>query len=349
MIPQQVQQQIVEDLQLPSAPVSMLELGHRTPEFCRIADQAEHDLRQLLNLSQDYAILFLAGGASAQYAMVPFNLATPGDTLDYIDTGHWSKRAIEQAQMYANINVIDALRHNAAGQMTLLDSAQWEYSKQARYCHYVDNETLTGLEFPNDYFQTNCFLVCDMTSNILSREINMEPYGLIYAGAQKNIGTAGITIVIVRKDLLNTPSNDKLPHWENYHTQIVSESRYNTPPIFAWYVCGLVLAWTLAQGGVYEMNQRAEQKSRLVYEVIDASSLYEGTVAPHCRSRSNIHFGIADAKLEQRFIDESLRQGLYGLRGHKAVGGIRASLYNAMPIEGVETLVSFMCEFERNA
>ncbi len=348
MIPQQVQQQILEDLRTNAASVSLLELGHRTPEFCRIAEQAEQNLRQLLNISQDYAVLFLAGGASAQYAMVPMNLAQASQTLDYIDSGHWSKLAIHQAQAYNKVNVISALEQDANGQTTLSDKTQWNHSKDATYCHYVDNETLTGIELPNHCVTAECPLVCDMTSNFLSREFDLAPFGIVYAGAQKNMGIAGVTVVLVRKNILQDRVQT-IPLWEDYRVQIKNESRYNTPPIFSWYVCGLVCAWTLAQGGVVEMERRAVQRSQLLYQAVDKSSLYENNIAPALRSRNNIHFHISDAKLEQKFIEKSIAQGLFGLRGHRAVGGIRASLYNAMTMEGVEALVSFMQEFERTA
>lgn len=347
-IPQEVHQQIAEELHNSPASVSLLELGHRTPEFCRIAEQAEHDLRSLLNIPDDYAVLFLAGGASAQYAMVPMNFSAGELPMEYVDSGHWSKLAIKQAQHYGTVHVIPALIQDETQSIALKDPAQWLRASNACYCHYVDNETLTGIEFPQNFMPTDCLLGCDMTSNFLSREIDWVPYGVVYAGAQKNMGIAGVTVVVVRQDQLKKNKHIK-PAWENYQIQIEAESRYNTPPIFSWYICGLVLAWTLRQGGVPEMKKRCRQRAQLLYQAIDESALYQNAVAPEFRSRNNIHFFMADPELEGRFVEQSLQAGLYGLRGHRAVGGIRASLYNAMTLAGVETLVSFMREFERKA
>ena len=348
LVPLEVHQEIVRDLCSHRTEVPLLELGHRTPEFCRIAEQAEDDLRSLLNISHEYAILFLAGGASAQYAMVPMNFIVEGCPMEYVDSGHWSKLAIRQAQQYGTVHVISALAQDEEQRVILENPAQWSRSKNVCYCHYVDNETLTGIEFPPHFIPTDYLLACDMTSNFLSREVDWKPYGVVYAGAQKNMGIAGVTVVVVHKDSVKE-NKHSIPAWENYQTQIEAGSRYNTPPIFAWYVCGLVLAWTLRQGGVVEMEKRCHQRAQLLYQTIDESSLYQNSVAPEFRSRNNIHFRIANLELEERFIEESLEAGLYGLRGHRAVGGIRASLYNAMTMEGVETLVAFLHEFERKA
>lgn len=347
VLPGEVHQRIQEDLKHGPASVPLLELGHRTPEFCRIALQAEDDLRHLMDVPHDYSILFLAGGATAQYAMVPMNLCAGIELMDYVNTGHWSRRAIEQARAYGSVNVIASVMQRD-GCLCLEDSAKWQHSPSTAYCHFVDNETLTGFAMPENYFDADSPLVSDITSSFLTRMIDWQKFGVVYAGAQKNAGIAGITIVIVRNDLLGQV-HSSLPAWENYATQAAAGSRYNTPPIFAWYVCGLVLAWTVQQGGVEEMARRCHKRAALVYECIDNSSIYINSVAPPFRSKCNVHFRIKPPDLEKKFIEESVTQGLVGLRGHRAVGGIRASLYNAMPIKAAETLIGFMREFERTA
>ncbi len=345
ILPPEVHQQVRDALDHSPAQVPLLELRHRTPEFCCIAEQAEQDLRYLLDVPSDYSVLFLAGGATAQYAMVPMNLWPSGTVMDYVDTGYWSKRAIEQAHAYGSVNVIASVKQRE-GSLWLDPPTDWQYSESAAYCHFVSNETLTGFELPEKYFCSDSPLVSDMTSNFLTRKIDWKKFGVAYAGAQKNAGIAGITIVILRNDLLGH-SHQHLPAWENYTTQATAGSRYNTPPIFAWYVCGLMLAWSVRQGGIKEMARRYRKRAALVYNCIDNSSIYMNSVAKPFRSGCNVHFRIKPANLEKKFVEQSEAQGLLGLRGHRVVGGIRASLYNALPIEGAETLVEFMREFER--
>ena len=346
LLPPEVHRQIHEDLNNNFDALPLLELGHRRPHFVEIAERAEHTLRDLLQISDDYCILFLAGGATAQYSMVPMNLGQGNSTYDYINSGHWSERAAVEARKYGTVNIVTELITRADGCLDLPETTQWHFSKQADYCHFVDNETLTGFELPTAAFQTNCPLVSDMTSNFLTRRFDINRFGIVYAGTQKNAGIAGLSIVIIRRELLGN-SRSFTPNLLDYTVQTEAQSRYNTPPIFAWYVCGLMLEWTQQQGGIGVMEKRNAQKAACLYEYIDDSAIYVNRVAPQYRSRVNIHFRIKSEQLEERFLNQAEQQGLIGLRGHRIVGGIRASIYNAMPMAGVEVLVEFMRDFEK--
>ena len=345
-LPREVHERIREALRECPGRVPLLEIGHRGDEFADIAGRAEQTLRRLLEIPSRYAVLFLAGGARAQYSMVPLNLARGDRPFDCLDTGHWSRCAISEARRYGRVNLVATVGAEEA--LGLPPSSEWEYSDNAAYCHFVDNETLTGFELPPDCVRTAAPLVSDMTSNFLTRPFDVGRFGVIYAGAQKNAGIAGVTLVLVREDLLG----DELPHAPalyRYAVQAEAGSLANTPPIFAWYTCGVMLEWIERQGGVTEMQRRAVERSQTLYRLVDESALYRGTVAQEWRSRVNVHFRLAVPELEPVFLERAEREGLLGLRGHRAVGGVRASLYNGMPTAGAHALADFMREFERTS
>ncbi len=348
-LPEAVHRRVRDDLDARSARPPLLEIGHRGSEFSRVAERAEQSLRRLLDVPSDYVVLFLPGGATAQYAMAPLNLARGDRPFDHFDTGYWSRRAIAEARRYGRVNVVAGLDE----QGELPPQAQWRFSQDAAYCHFVDNETLTGFELPPGCVSCAAPLVSDMTSNFLTRPFDVERFGVIYAGAQKNAGIAGVTLVIVRNDLLGA-RHPLTPTSYSYATHAQAGSRYNTPPIFAWYVCSVMLEWIEAQGGVSEMQRRSLERSKLVYACIDDSEIYENPVARRCRSRVNVHFRIKPAApdgvgLERAFLERAEREGLFGLRGHRATGGLRASLYNGMPLSGARALADFMRDFEKSS
>ena len=343
VLPAQVHERIRDELGDRDGRVALLEVGHRGDEFSEMADCAERRLRRLLDVPCDYRILFLPGGATAQYAMVPLNLAGDGRPCDYFDSGYWSQRAIAEAQRYGRVNVV--ARPVRASGFSLMPQEQWNFSENAAYCHFVDNETLTGIEFPLHHIDYQGVLVSDMTSNFLTRSFDPGRFGLVYAGAQKNVGIAGITLLIVREELLGK-QRQLTPTLYSYATHAQAGSRYNTPPVFPWYVCAMVLEWIEDQGGVAEMERRAFDRARCLYGCIDDSDLYENRVAPDWRSRVNVHFRTEPARLEEDFLKSAEREGFLGLRGHRRTGGIRASLYNGMTLSGVRSLVNFMQHFE---
>ncbi len=324
--------------------VSLLEVGHRSDEFSEVADCAERRLRRLLDVPHDYRVLFLPGGATAQYSMVPLNLAGDGRPCDYFDSGYWSQKAIAEARRYGKVNIVAQLVR--ASGFSLMPSPQWNFSENAAYCHFVDNETLTGIEFPLDHIDCQSVLVSDMTSNFLTRSFDPGRFGLMYAAAQKNVGIAGITLVIVREELLGK-QQPSTPTLYSYETHAQTRSRYNTPPVFPWYVCAMMLEWIEEQGGVPEMERRASERAERLYGCIDNSALYENRVAPGWRSRVNVCFRIKPSRLEEIFLESAGQEGFLGLRGHRQVGGIRASLYNGMTLSGVRSLVDFMRHFEK--
>lgn len=324
--------------------MSVMELSHRGKEFIAIAERAEADLRRLLDVPAGYRVLFLQGGASAQFGAVPFNLAGPGDTADYLVTGAWSKKALAEGRRFLDARVA---ADSAANKHTEIPApASWQLSPDAAYLHYTPNETIGGVEF---HFvpETPAPLVADMSSTLLSRPLDVSRFGLIYAGAQKNIGPAGLAIVIIREDLLGR-AREGTPAMMDYREQVENGSMLNTPPTWAWYVAGLVFEWLLAQGGLAEMERRNRKKAEMLYGAIDASPFYANPVALHCRSWMNVPFTLADPALDGKFLELAKAAGLLTLKGHRSVGGMRASIYNAMPQEGVDALVAFMKEFERN-
>jgi phosphoserine aminotransferase len=324
--------------------MSVMEMSHRGKEFISIAETAEADLRAVLGIPTNYKVLFLQGGAQAQFALVPMNLLGDRTSADYVDTGQWSNRAVQEAQRYCKTNVVAS---SASARYTLIPAqSEWRVDPQAAYLHYTSNETIGGVEFQWIPASGDVPLVCDMSSNILSRPIDVARFGLIYAGAQKNIGPAGLTLVIVRDDLLGR-AMPITPGVFDYKAQAEADSMLNTPATFGIYLAGLTFKWLQAQGGLAAIEKHNVEKAALVYDLLDQTEFYRCPVRREDRSRMNIAFTLRDAKLDDAFQKEAKDQNLSELKGHRSVGGMRASLYNAMPIAGVRALVEFMREFER--
>ncbi len=323
---------------------SVMELSHRSKAFISIAEQAEADLRELLAVPDDYKVLFLQGGATTQFAMAPLNLLPEGGRADYVDTGSWSAKAIKEAGRYGDIAVVASSK--ASNYDRIPNQGDWQCRDDAAYLHYTPNETIGGVEFHWVPEVSKAPLVVDMSSTLLSRPIDVSRFGLIYAGAQKNIGPAGLTLVIVREDLIGN-ARASTPAMLNYATHAAAGSMANTPPTYAWYLAGLVFQWLKAQGGLQAMARINEQKARTLYDAIEASDFYSSPVAADCRSWMNVPFTLRDASLDGAFLEGAEAAGLSALKGHRSVGGMRASLYNAMPQEGVDALVAYMGDFER--
>lgn len=324
--------------------MSVMEVSHRSKAFVAVAEKAEQDLRQLLQIPGEYSVLFPQGGATMQFSMVPLNLSAEGDTVDFVQTGSWSKKAIAEAGRYCAANIVaDSADQNFT---CVPDPDGWQRSEDAAYLHYCANETIAGVEFPFVPESGETPLVCDMSSTILSRPVDVSRFGVIYAGAQKNIGPAGITVVIVRKDLIGK-ARAITPALLDYATYDASGSMSNTPPCFTWYVAGLVFEYLLAEGGLDVIGKRNEQKAGKLYAAIDASGFYSNPVRVDCRSWMNVPFVLADASLDTAFLTQAEESGLANLKGHRLVGGMRASIYNAMPEDGIDALIAFMQEFER--
>ncbi|AKH70057.1 phosphoserine aminotransferase apoenzyme [Spongiibacter sp. IMCC21906] len=321
--------------------LSVMEMSHRSDEVVGIANAAEQDFRDLLGISDDYAVLFLQGGASSQFAAVPLNLMAEGDVADYVNTGQWSKKAIKEAKRFGRVNVAASSEDTNFSTIPAFDS--WNLSDNAAYLHYTPNETIGGVEFfwtP----KTHAPLVADMSSTILSRPIDVNKFGLIYAGAQKNIGPAGLTIVIVRKDLLGK-AQSITPTMMDYQTAADNDSMYNTPPTSAWYLAGLVFKWLKKQGGLESMEIINRRKAEKLYGYIDASGFYSNPVEVASRSLMNIPFVLADSALDKAFLAGADEAGLLNLKGHRSVGGMRASVYNAVPESAVDALIHYMKDF----
>lgn len=347
MLPEEVLLQAqAEMLDWHGTGMSIMELGHRGPEFKVVAEQAEADLRELMSIPKNYHVLFLAGGATVQFSMVPINLLSENNNADYVDTGIWSQKAIAEAKRYGNINIAARAEHQ--NHLSYIPTQEnWSLNPNAAYLHYTPNETIDGLEFQWVPKTGNVPLVADMTSMILSRPLDVNDFGMIYAGAQKNIGQAGVTVVIIRDDLIKEPL-PQTPLLYSYKLQTEHNSFYNTPPTYSWYIAGLVLAWMKRHGGVEAFYQLNLRKSQKLYSIIDQhSEFYESRVHPDCRSLMNIMFHLRDEKLTPVFLQEAEAQGLTNLRGHRVSGGVRASIYNAMPEEGVDILADFMVDFAR--
>ena len=323
--------------------MSVMEISHRSKAFMAVAEQAEADLRELMGISDDYAVLFLQGGASTQFSAVPLNLAGADATADYVNTGQWSKKAIAEAKRFTKVNV--AATAEDTNFSTIPAQESWQLSDNAAYLHYTPNETIGGVE----YFwvpQVSAPLVVDMSSTILSRPVNVADYGVIYAGAQKNIGPAGLTLVIVRRDLLGNAA-EGCPAMLNWQTAADNDSMYNTPPTFALYLAGLVFDWLKAQGGVEAMELINRRKAEKLYAAIDGSDFYANPVEVQSRSLMNVPFTLADDSLDKQFLAESEEAGLLNLKGHRSVGGMRASIYNAVGEDAVDALIAFMQDFEQ--
>ncbi len=345
MLPQAVIEQARDEmLDWQGSGMSVMEMSHRGKEFMSIASQAEADLRELMAIPDNYKVLFLQGGASSQFAMVPMNLLRGKKGADYINTGDWSKKAIAEGKRYCSVNVA---ADTSEGNFTSCPAqSDLKLSADAAYVHYTPNETIRGVEFPYIPETGDVPLVADMSSTILSRPVDVSRFGVIYAGAQKNIGPAGLTVVIVRDDLMGEVI-DATPTMFNYQVQSEGESMYNTPPTYAWYLSGLVFAHVKQLGGLTAMAEINERKASKLYAAIDGSDFYANPVEKSCRSWMNVPFTLANADLDKTFLDEATKAGLTTLKGHRSVGGMRASIYNAMPEAGVDALVSFMAEFEK--
>ena len=333
-----------EMLDWQGAGLSIMEMSHRSAEIVKIAEDAEKNLRDLLSISDDYAVLFLQGGASTQFSAVPLNLLPEGGVADYLNTGQWSKKAIKEAKRLGNINVAASSEDTNFSTIPAVDS--WNLSENAAYLHYTPNETIGGVEFFNEP-EVDVPLVADMSSTILSRKIDVSKYGVIYAGAQKNIGPAGLTIVIVRKDLLGNASAD-IPTMLDWKTAADNDSMYNTPPTYAIYLAGLVFKWLKAQGGIDAIEVINRRKAAKLYDYIDNSGFYANPVELASRSLMNIPFTLASADLDKQFLAEAEAAGLLNLKGHRSVGGMRASIYNAVSEASVDVLIDFMKTFAAN-
>lgn len=345
MLPLEVLEQVRSELtDWSGSGMSVMEVSHRSKAFIAVAAQAEADLRDLLAIPSNYKVLFLQGGASAQFAAVPLNLSSAGQAADYVVTGNWSKKAVGEAKKYVRVNIAaDSASNN---NLIAPSQDQLVLTPGAAYVHYTPNETIGGLEFPYVPRTGDAPLVADLSSTILSRPLDVSRFGVIYAGAQKNIGPAGLCIVIVRDDLLER-ARAETPTVLSYKEMAATDSMSNTPPTFAWYVAGLVFQWLKRNGGLAAMAERNRAKAAKLYAAIDSSPFYGNPIDASCRSWMNVPFTIAKPELEKTFVAEAAKAGLTHLEGHRSVGGMRASIYNAMPPAGVDALIAFMQEFER--
>ena len=347
MLPTDVMRQAQEELiNWQQHGCSVMEVSHRSPSFMAVAAQAEQDLRDLLHIPANYKVLFMHGGGRGQFSAVPLNLLSSQGQADYVISGSWSQAAAEEAAKFGRVQPLDIRQRGNDGLRSIVTPAEWALSAQADYVHCCPNETVDGIEFIG-LPETDKPIVADLSSTILSRPIQVSDYGVIYAGAQKNIGPSGLTLVIVRDDLLNT-SNRTIPCIQDYSLTAKHDSMFNTPPTFAWYLAGLVFDWLKRQGGVAAMAEKNQAKADLLYGYLDQSDFYRNDVAPEFRSWMNVPFLLADDALNDVFVQQSEASGLLALKGHRSVGGMRASIYNAMPIEGVQALIAFMQQFERS-
>lgn len=322
--------------------MSVMEMSHRSKDYVSIAETAEQDLRELLGISEDYAVLFLQGGASQQFTMIPMNLLNKGETADYVNTGQWSIKAIAEAKRYGSVNVVASSEDRNFSYVPTRDS--WNTSKDAVYLHYTPNETIGGVEFPFIPY-SDVPLVADYSSTILSRPLDVSKFGLIYAGAQKNIGPAGIVVVIIRRDLIGRVGG--LAPMLDYKVQADNGSMYNTPSTYSWYLAGLVFQWLKRQGGLQAMEKLNQRKASKLYDYIDNSGFYSNPVAKPDRSWMNVPFVLADAALDKQFLKQADEARLLNLAGHRSVGGMRASIYNAVPEAAVDALIEFMKDFAK--
>ncbi len=324
--------------------MSIMEVSHRGKQFAAVAEKSEADLRKLLALPDDFAVLFMQGGATTQFAAVPMNLTASDQKVAYVNTGSWSKKAIAEAGKYCNVQVVADAQET--GYTSIPAQGSWEECGGAAYLHYCANETIGGVEFPAPP-SVAAPLVSDMSSSFMSRPMEFDGFDLIYAGAQKNIGPAGLTVVLVRRELLDRDNHRQgIPSTLDYAAVAKAGSMLNTPPTFSWYMAGLVFEWLLDRGGLGAMARINDKKAALLYGYIDASGFYSNPVEVSVRSRMNIPFTLADGALDNKFLEEAAESGLLNLKGHRSVGGMRASIYNAMPLSGVEALISFMQDFK---
>lgn len=345
MLPEEVVKQARDEmLDWHGTGVSVMEMSHRGKQFMSIAEQAEADLRELLAIPDNYKVLFLQGGATSQFAMVPMNLLRDKRKADYLCTGHWSQKAIAEGRRFGTVNL--AASSEETGFQHIPPHQEWCLDPEAAYLHYTPNETIAGVEFHWIPDTGEVPLVADMSSTLLSRPVDISRFGVIYAGAQKNIGCAGLTVVIVRSDLIGHPL-EGTPTMFDYQVHADHNSMYNTPPTYAWYVAGLVFSWLKRKGGLAAIAEINRRKADTLYSFIDSSDFYYNPVERAFRSRMNVPFLLSEQRLDAVFLEQSKKAGLTDLKGHRSVGGMRASIYNAMPQEGVDALVEFMKEFER--
>ncbi|MFZ7343623.1 3-phosphoserine/phosphohydroxythreonine transaminase [Avibacterium volantium] len=343
MMPREVLEQAqAELLNWQGQHTSVMEVSHRGKLFMELITQAEKDFRTLYHIPDNYKILFLQGGARGQFAAVPMNLIGEKGKALYLTSGHWSATAAKEARLFCEVDEINILSEGAELKVDRLDFS--DIADQYDYVHYCPNETISGVEIFDVPKVGNAVLVADMSSNILSREVDINQFGIIYAGAQKNLGPAGITIVIVREDLIGKARKATPSIW-NYEVQANSDSMINTPPTFAWYLCSLVFKYLLERGGVKAAEKRNQEKAQLLYDYLDQSDFYHNFVAKNNRSLMNVTFTTGNDELNMKFVSEAAEAGLQALKGHKVIGGMRASIYNAMPIEGVKALIAFMEKF----
>jgi phosphoserine aminotransferase len=348
ILPVSVLEEIQRDLiALPGVGMSILEISHRSATFESILERAEADIRSLANIPANYKILFLQGGASLQFSMVPMNLLPAGQTADYIDSGSWAEKAYKEAKKVGNAKIAATTKGDNYSRVPA--QSELELTPGAAYVHMTSNNTIEGTEFKQLPDVAGAPLVGDTSSDMFSRPIDVARHALIYAGAQKNMGPAGVTVVIIREDLLprSLEKKSSLPTMLNYAVHAENNSLYNTPPAFAVYALGLVMKWLIAQGGLSKIEQLNQRKANKLYAEIDRTGFYRGTAQKDSRSMMNVTFRLSSEDLEQRFVKEATAAGLDGLKGHRSVGGMRASIYNAFPEDGVDALVGFMREFER--
>jgi len=346
MLPEAVLRRVQDELlDWQGSGMSAMEVSHRGTDFVEFAAKSERDLRDLLSIPDHYKVLFLQGGATLQFAAIPLNLAPADGVVDYVVTGNWGEKAVNEAERYVRVNV--AATSKASTYTTIPDPSTWQLSKDAAYLHYTPNETVFGVEFHGvPEVETPAPLVVDMSSTLLSRPIDVSRFGLIYAGAQKNIGPAGLAIVIVREDLIGRARRET-PGIVDYKLQAQNDSMWNTPATLSWYIAGLVFEWLKECGGLQAMAEINARKARKLYAAVDGSGFYKNPVEPAHRSWMNVPFTLPDPALDKPFLQESKAAGLTNLKGHRIVGGMRASIYNAMPEEGVDALVEFMADFAK--
>jgi phosphoserine aminotransferase len=346
VLPEEVLLEAQKDLfALPGVGMSILEISHRSKTYDAIHLEAKEGIKKLLNVPDDYAILFLQGGASLQFSMVPLNLMPPKNKADYIINGSWGKKALKEAKRVGTVNIAATMEAEKFKRVPNQDELKLD--PEAAYVHFTSNETIEGVEWQSEPEVGDIPLVCDASSDILSRPIDVKKYALIYAGAQKNMGPAGVTLVIIRKDLLER-CQDSLHTMLNYKTHVENDSLYNTPNTFGIYIITLVTKWLLNLGGLEAMYEINKKKAQLLYDCIDESGgFYKGHAEKHCRSIMNVTFNLATPELEKKLVDEATKAGFDGLKGHRSVGGLRASIYNAFPLKGVEELVDFLKDFQK--
>ena len=343
-LPYEVLEQAAKDIvNFKDKGIGLIEMSHRSKEFIGVVDECESLLRELMGIPENYKVLFLQGGASTQFAMVPMNLLKPGKSATYLNTGTWSQKAITEAKLFGNIDVAYSSEDTVFDNVPLPD--EYEAAAGSEYLYFVSNNTIYGTQY-HQFPETDTDLVCDMSSDILAREIDVSRFGIIFAGAQKNMGPAGCAVVIIRDDLLDkVPEN--IPTMFRYKTHADKGSMFNTPPCFAIYAIGLVLKWLKAQGGLPSIENTNREKAELLYQAIDNSDFYKGHARFDSRSIMNVTFNLPTPELEAQFIQEATAASLDGLKGHRSVGGCRASIYNAFPSQGVKELVDFMAAFEK--